>query len=266
MINNRFLIIVLAVCWLPGVCVTVCAQDSTACRVAIQKVFKIMQNTEELMRTGVFMDYKTQMCLSKEFGSKCGEDSAQLIMKGKKYALISRQKTIFHDDSIQVVILDERKQIIITVMRVLNKEKIPQLNLIGIQDSLLFTSHYTDCKFEMTGQDSCYSATLELSKNVQKQAGVKKVHYLVDKTRGVIRKAEIYYTEGKQFASATFDIKQVDYKYAREPFDGNALQHIFDDRGQLLKAYESYELKDLRNKGAYYNLPKQNKANTKTNK
>ena len=221
-------------------------QDSTECQLAIRRVFKILQNTQELMRTGILIDYKTLVCLSPENGSKCGEDSAQLIMKNKKSALLGNQKRIYRDDSIQVVIMDDRKQIIITTMRVIDKDKLPQLNFTGIQDSLIYTSQYIDCKLEMIGSDTCYSATLQLSKKIQKQIGIAKAHYLVNKTKGVMRKIEIEYIEGKQFKTASFDLKKVDYKYGKEPFNGSALQTIFDNQGRLLKSYESYTLTDLR--------------------
>jgi hypothetical protein len=245
MIKTKSIICLVALLMLKSTTVVLHAQDSAACRAAIRKAFKALQDTDVLMKKGILIDYKTQMYMEQD-ESKCWSDSAILIMKGKKSALLSDRKRIFRDTASQVVILDDRKQIVVTAMKILDKNKLPHMDIAGIQDTLLYTSGYTSCKAAIIGSDICYSATLELSERIQALTGVERVHYLVNQTRGVMKEIELWYTSGRQVKRAMFDMRRVDYAYGKEPFTGTAIQQVLDSQGHLVKAYGSYQLVDLR--------------------
>jgi hypothetical protein len=223
----------------------ICAQNEKDCRNAIEKVFKIMQNSEALLESGFFIDFKSKVCLGEENNNICGEDSAQLIMKGSKSFFLSGPRKIYRDDSTQVVILEDRKLIVIN--NISPKDKgFTHLDFSQIQDSVLNTSQFNNCKFEIVGTDSCYSTTLMLSELVQKQTGVKDIHYEVNKTLGILKRVEINYLEGKKFKTAIYIINKVNYQYGQEPFAGKAIQYVLNEKGEIRDAYKNFGITDLR--------------------
>ncbi len=225
--------------------ITFSIEDDT-CKNVVKRLFEKLSNNEKISENGMYVEYISSLCLNEQNGNHCGIDSARLSLKGKKYVLVNKNSNIYRDDNSQVVILKDKKQIIITAGKVVDKEKVPHFNLSGIHDSIINSAVFSNCDFVIKNGERCIYTELTLPVNLQKKLGVSLVKYLIKIEKLEILSIEIFYTDGLPYKNMKIDVKEFNYNLEGEVFSGSILDRVYDKNGKILQEFKDFQVIDSR--------------------
>src|SRR5690606_21818292 len=116
-------------------------------------------------------------------------------------------------------------------------------NFIMLQDSMLSKATLEKCGAVENGFQE---VVLVPGRNFQEATGIRHIKYLLNREKMEIKKVVMVYKENQPIMKLSFEINEFDMTYTGPFYEGKAEGQVVGGSGELLPAYGSYRLVDLR--------------------
>jgi hypothetical protein len=177
--------------------------------------------------------------------------SAKIYVADGKSRFESNEIELFKDNEIQIAVMKDEKEIILTSPLNPQAGKIKQEALTILQDSLLKWMTITDCETTCHAKDPNWPIEKIEAKlktiQLQESTGIDRVLYWVDRKNNLVSRIQIFYSEHP------YNVKEIDFNvfmfssnFSREVFKGKAYNMVFVSGIEPVRKYKGYRVVDYR--------------------
>lgn len=221
------------------------AQSNKDCLGAVKEIYQELTNSDQ--KEGVYLHFRVSTLFQNPYSSEMDStaDEAKVYIHQSKSLLESGGTTIYKDTDTQVAIMKDKKTVFISDIDKAGANQ--QLSmLMQTQDSLFTNLVEKSCVPLKEKGAGWVRAVFEADAKLKKGMGMEQVTFVVNLRQKSIESFLVKYTDGSPQQEVLMEILEADYKRQGVPFTGSALAKALQKEKELLPAFASYQLIDVR--------------------